>query len=96
MDTFDLLFKQLVEYQAFVRVSDLETARILARQPDKQAEELEQLAHQEAERFYHSGRILFILKASWVGTHQQITSTYTAKFIEGYAVAQGKNDHLPA
>ena len=95
MNTFDLIFKQLVEYQAFVRVSDLETARILAGQPDKQAEEIEQMASQEAERFYHSGRIFFVLKASWLGTQQQITATYAAKFVEGYAFVQEKNERLP-
>ena len=91
MNTFDLVFKQLVEYQALVRVSDLETARIIASQPDKQAEEIKRLARQESEHFYQSGRILFVLKASWVGTHEQITETYFATFVEGYQIAREKN-----
>ena len=91
MNTFDLVFKQLVEYQALIRVSDLEEVRIIAGQPDKQSEEIERLARQEAERFYQSGRILFVLKASWLGTQQQITETYSAKFVEGYQTAREKN-----
>ncbi len=90
MSTFDLVFKQLVEYYALARMNDLETARIIAGHPDKQAEEIERLARQEAERFYHSGRILFVLKASGVGTRQQIIETYFATFVEGYQAVQEK------
>ena len=78
--TFVALFQRTIRFKAECHARDLFNEY----KHFDTLEEREHLARQETRKFYQSGRILLVLKASWLGPQPQVISTYYRGFLEAY------------
>jgi hypothetical protein len=84
---YDLFFDGSVRYSARLDASELRQIQLLSNQVLTNDQRIKTLAQQRAEQFYQSGFITILvirLRASRVGTRQQVTETYSTAFLDSY------------
>ena len=79
-----MLFKQKVTQKAHRQASHFFFDNHMALKPKRTKEEVTHLAQEEAEHFYQQGTLFFLLKASRLGTKEDVIATYQQAFLEDY------------